>query len=471
MHDFYETPWAARYSSENMLRVFSDNTKYGNWRRLWIALAEAQHELGLPVSKAQITQLKEQAANINYGRVKTYEDQVHHDVMAHIKAYADAAPEAAPIIHLGATSAFVTDNGDLIQIKEGLEILRIGLVRVLNNLSIFAWEYRGHACLAYTHFQPAQLTTLGKRACLWIQSFLTDLKELEHLIGGLEMRGVKGAVGTGSAFRELLDGNYQKYKELDSLVAKKMGFSKTVPVSGQTYDRKTDSRVVSFLGQIAQSAHKFTNDLRLLQHLKEVEEVFEEKQVGSSAMPYKRNPILAERIASIAKFVITLADSSAMVASTQWLERTLDDSANKRLTMPQAFLGADAILLLCERITRGLTVHPRMIEKHIKEELPFIATEALLMGAVKKGGDRQKLHEIIRGHAMQAGFAVKELGEENKLLAALAGDPNFPMNESEINSLCAAQNFTGFAQEQAEDFLKEEVAPSLKRYDALISEN
>ncbi|MGL5722331.1 MAG: adenylosuccinate lyase [Brevinema sp.] len=468
MHDFYEAPWAKRYSSENMLRAFSDDKKYSTWRKLWLALAEAQHELGLPVSAPQLQQLREHLTDINYARVKTYEDQIHHDVMAHIKALADVAPDAAPIIHWGATSAFVTDNGDIIQIKEGLEIIRIGLVRVINNLSIFAWEHKALPCLAYTHFQPAQLTTVGKRACLWIQSFLIDLRELNHILDNLVLRGAKGAVGTGSAFHDLFEGDYPKYTRLEQIVAKKMGFSKTISVSGQTYDRKIDSLVVNLLGQIAQSAHKMTNDIRLLQHLKELEEVFEENQVGSSAMPYKRNPILSERIAALSKFVMALGQSSAMVTSTQWLERTLDDSANKRLTIPQAFLGVDALLMLCDRITSSFTVYPKVIEKHINAELPFIATEALLMEAVRKGGDRQKLHEIIRSRAMQAGFAVKELGEENKLLSILAHDTEFPLSEQEIKDVCASSNFTGFAEQQCVDFLQKEVAPILKQYDALL---
>ncbi|MGL5254395.1 MAG: adenylosuccinate lyase [Brevinema sp.] len=468
MHDFYEAPWAKRYSSENMLRAFSDDKKYSTWRRLWLALAEAQHELGLPVSITQLQQLREHIEDINYTQVKGYEDKIHHDVMAHIKGLADLAPDAAPIIHWGATSAFVTDNGDIIQIKEALEIIRVGLVRVINNLSLFAWEHKALPCLAYTHFQPAQLTTVGKRACLWIHSFLIDLRELNHILDTLALRGAKGAVGTGSAFRDLFNGDYEKYIKLEQLIAQKMGFSKTLPVSGQTYDRKIDSMIVGFLGQIAQSAHKMTNDIRLLQHLKELEEVFEENQVGSSAMPYKRNPILSERIAALSKFVISLGQSSSMVASTQWLERTLDDSANKRLTIPQAFLGVDALLMLCDKITSMFKVYPKIIEKHINAELPFIATEALLMEAVRKGGDRQELHEIIRSRAMQAGFAVKELGEENKLLSALALDTDFPLSKEEIEEICSSSNFTGFAEQQTVDFLQKEVAPILKQYDSLL---
>lgn len=469
MNDYYSAPWAERYSSENMLQNFSNNTKYQTWRKLWTALAEAQMESGLPISPEQINEMRTHQDDIDYELVKHYENIFHHDVMAHIHAYGDAAPSAKGIIHMGATSAFVTDNTDIIQMRDGLYTIRIGLVRTIEALAVFALRYKDLPALGFTHFQPAQLTTVGKRATLWIQSLLSDLRELEFILDGLALRGIKGAVGTGSGFADLFDGDYQKFKKLDMLVAQKMGFSKTVPVSGQTYDRKTDSKIVNLLGNIAESAHKFTNDLRLLQHLREVEEPFAETQIGSSAMAYKRNPILSERISSLAKFVLSLVSSPAMVASTQWLERSLDDSANKRLTIPQAFLGTDAILILFQKIATGLTVYPQMIKKHIDTELPFIATEALLMHAVKKGGDRQALHETLRKHSMKAAANVKEAGLENNLLKQLANDPDFPLSCQEIGEIVNAKNFTGYASEQTEDFFNNEVAPYLKKYDFLLN--
>ncbi|MGL4394744.1 MAG: adenylosuccinate lyase [Brevinema sp.] len=469
MSEFYQTPWSERYSSENMLRNFSNDNKYSTWRRLWIALAEAEHEVGLPISSEQIQELKDQQYNIDFNRVREYENILHHDVMAHIKAYGDVAPKARAIIHLGATSAFVTDNTDLIQMKEGLKIIRIGLVNVINALSIFALKHKSVPTLGFTHFQSAQLTTVGKRATLWIQSFVMDLKQLDHVLDHLPARGIKGAVGTGSGFADLLQGDYEKFKQIDKLVAKKIGFTKTIAVSGQTYDRKIDAQVADLMNQIAQSAHKFTNDLRLLQHLKEMEEIFEENQVGSSAMAYKRNPILSERIAAIAKFILSLSSSPSLVTSTQWFERTLDDSANKRLTIPQLFLGVDAIMILCDKIANKLNIFPQMIEKHIKEELPFIATEALLMNAVKKGGDRQHIHEIIRNHSMEASKNVKELGLHNNLIELLEKDEAFPLSKEEIESVLSASNFIGFAVQQTEDFLEQEVAPILKKYEPLLN--
>ncbi|MGL4562625.1 MAG: adenylosuccinate lyase [Brevinema sp.] len=469
MSEFYNTPWMERYSSENMLRNFSNDNKYATWRRLWIALAEAEHEIGLPITEEQIAELKAQQYNINYEHVREYEQILHHDVMAHIKAYGDLAPKARPIIHLGATSAFVTDNTDIIQMKEGLKIIRIGLVHTINALAIFALKYKSVATLGFTHFQPAQLTTVGKRATLWIQSFLMDLKQVDHLLNELTIRGIKGAVGTGSGFSDLLNGDYEKFKKLDQLIADKLGFEKTIPVSGQTYDRKIDAAVANVLNQIAQSAHKFTNDLRLLQHLKEVEEIFEEHQVGSSAMAYKRNPILSERIASIAKFIISLSSSPSLVSSTQWFERTLDDSANKRLTIPQLFLATDAIIILCDKIANKLNIYPKIIEKHINEELPFIATEALLMYAVKKGGDRQTIHEIIRDHSMEASKNIKQHGLTNNLIELLGNDPLFPLSEHEIQEILSASNFIGFAVQQTDDFLKQEIAPILKKYESILS--
>lgn len=468
MSDFYQAPWAERYCSQNMLQNFSNNTKYHLWRTLWIALAESQKEMGLPITQEQIDELKQYQHNIDYAKIKEYEKELHHDVMAHIKAYGDLAPSAKGIIHLGATSCYVTDNTDLIQIYNGLKIIRIGLVQTIEALSIFAFQHKDIPTLGFTHFQAAQLTTVGKRACLWIQSFLMDLKDIDAFLESFVLRGIKGAVGTGSGFADLFDGDYQKFKQLDNLIVSKLGFKKSIPVSGQTYDRKIDAKVSGLLNQIAQSAHKFTNDLRLLQHLKEMEEIFEEKQIGSSAMAYKRNPILSERISALAKFVLSLSSSPSLVSSTQWFERTLDDSANKRVTIPQLFLAIDAILILSEKISSRLTIYPKIIQKHISEELPFIATEALLMKAVKKGGDRQQLHEIIRSHSMEAAKQVKYAAKPNDLIERLNNDPAFPLSEKEINQTLQANQFIGFATQQTEDFLLNEVAPLLKKHQDLI---
>ena len=471
MSEFYNAPWSERYSSQNMLSNFSNDNKYITWRKLWIALAESQMELGLAITPEQIQELKDNLNTIDYKNVKKYEQELHHDVMAHIKAYGDVAPSARGIIHLGATSAFVTDNTDLIQIKKGLEIIRIGLVQTIEALSLFALKTKDIPTLGFTHFQAAQLTTVGKRTTLWIQSFLMDLQDLDHLYDNLALRGIKGAVGTGSGFADLFDGDYEKFKHLDHLIVRKLEFVNSIPVSGQTYDRKIDSKVADLLNQIAQSAHKFTNDIRLLQSLKEMEEIFEEKQIGSSAMAYKRNPILSERIAALSKFIISLSSSPSLVASTQWFERTLDDSANKRVTIPQLFLATDAVLILCEKISCRLTIYPKIIAKHINEELPFIATEALLMKAVKKGGDRQELHEIIRTHAMESSHRVKNEGLDNDLITRLSTDENFPLGGEEITETLNASNFIGYAVEQTTDFLTNIVAPILIKHQILIKKD
>lgn len=468
MSGFYNVPWSERYSSQNMLNIFSNDTKYSTWRKLWTVLAESQKELGLDISLEQIEELRANQNCINYDRVKEYEDILHHDVMAHIKAYGDSAPSAKGIIHLGATSAFVTDNTDIIQMKEGLKIIRIGLLRTIDALALFSFQNKDRATLGFTHFQAAQLTTVGKRATLWIQSFLMDLKNVEHILEYLPLRGIKGAVGTGSGFANLFNKDYKKFKQLDDLIVKKMGFTQSISVSGQTYDRKIDSKIAHLLSQIAQSAHKFTNDLRLLQHLKEFEEFFDDNQVGSSAMAYKKNPILSERIGAIAKFVISLSLSPALVSSTQWFERTLDDSANKRLVIPQLFLGVDAILILCEKIANNLKIYPKIIQKHIDEELPFIATEALLMNAVKKGGDRQEIHELLRKHSLEAGRQVKEKGLKNDLIERLSHDEKFPLSQEEIFHILIVDNYVGFAEEQTIDFLESEIAPILKKYHYLL---
>ncbi|MGL4768882.1 MAG: adenylosuccinate lyase [Mycoplasmoidaceae bacterium] len=461
MKKHYEAPWAERYSSSEMLEIFSNDYKYNLWRKLWISLAESQHEMGLNVTKEQMDELKEHQFNIDYKKVKEYEDKLHHDVMSHIKTYGLLAKNANKIIHLGATSCFVTDNTDLIQIYEAFLLIKNRLINLIKTLSDFAMKYKDTPTLGFTHFQAAQLTTVGKRATLWIQSFLFDLKEVDHFLKNFVLRGIKGATGTGSGFANLFDGDYNKFKKLDDLVIKKMGFKKSIAVSGQTYDRKIDSFAANIINQIAQSAHKFTNDLRLLQHLKEMEEIFEEDQIGSSAMAYKKNPILAERISSISKFILSLSSSPALVSSTQWFERTLDDSANKRAVIPQLFLAADCILILANKISSRLMLYPKMIEKHIAEELPFIASESLLMKAVKKGGNRQELHEIIRSHSMTATKRVKNEGLDNNLIDLLINDSKFPLNKKDILDIMNANNYIGYAIEQTDDFLNNEVKPML----------
>jgi len=460
----YENPLAERYSSKEMLYNFSPEKKFRTWRKLWVALAETERELGVNVTEEQIREMRENIENIDYEAIKKREAEVRHDVMANVYAYGLAAPSAKGIIHLGATSAYVGDNTDLIQIRDGLLIVKKKLVRVMGALRDFALRYKDLPTLGFTHFQAAQPTTVGKRACLWIESLLLDLEELEFREKTLRFRGVKGTTGTQASFEELFEGDYKKAVALDQKVTRKMGFEKSFPVTGQTYDRKVDAQIANLLGNIAQSAHKFTNDLRLLQHLKEIEEPFEKNQIGSSAMAYKRNPMRSERISSLAKFVIALTQSTAMVASTQWFERTLDDSANKRLSLPQAFLAVDAILIIWRNILSGLVVYPRMIEKRLREELPFMATEYILMESVKLGGDRQELHEKIRLHAMEAGKKVKEEGKENDLLERILKDPSFPLDRKKLLELMDPIHFIGFSREQTEDFIRREVDPALERY-------
>ena len=464
----YKNPLEERYSSEEMLFNFSHNNKFRTWRKLWIALAEIEKDLGLDISDEQISQLKEQAENIDYDAAAMYEKKFRHDVMAHVHAYGDVAPLAKPIIHLGATSAFVGDNTDLIQIKDGLQIIKKQLVNVIKNLSDFAIQYKDLPTLGFTHFQPAQLTTVGKRATLWLQSLLLDLEELEFFLETLRFRGVKGTTGTAASFLELFNGDYQKVKTLDKELSARFGFEKVFGVSGQTYDRKIDAKVMALLSNIAQSAHKFTNDLRLLQNLKEIEEPFEKNQIGSSAMAYKRNPMRSERIGALAKYVMSLSSSSAMVAATQWFERTLDDSANKRLTIPQAFLAVDAILLIWNNILNGIVVYPNRINKHIMEELPFMATEYIIMEEVKAGGDRQEIHEIIRVHSMEASKKVKMEGKENDLIERIMNDHSLKMDKSKIAEVLDPKNFIGFAPIQTEEFVKNEIAPVLEKYADLI---
>lgn len=466
--DAYKNPLEERYSSEEMLYNFSPTNKFRNWRKLWIALAEIEKELGLDISDEQIQDLKNHAEDIDFAKAAEYEKKFRHDVMAHVHTYGDAAPSAKGIIHLGATSAFVGDNTDLIQMRDGLLILRRELVNVIKKLSDFALQYKDLPTLGFTHFQPAQLTTVGKRATLWLQSLILDFEELEFFLETLRFRGVKGTTGTAASFLELFDGDYSKVKYLDKELSKRFGFEKVFGVSGQTYDRKIDAKVVALLSNIAQSAHKFTNDIRLLQNLKEVEEPFEKNQIGSSAMAYKRNPMRSERIGALAKYVISLSTSSAMVASTQWFERTLDDSANKRLTIPQAFLAIDAILLIWNNIMDGLLVYENRINKHISEELPFMATEYIIMEEVKAGGDRQEIHEIIREHSMEASKRVKMEGKDNDLIERLMNDSRLKMDKSKIKEVLAPKNFIGFAPIQTEEFVKNEAQPFLDKYSDLI---
>lgn len=460
----YKNPLEERYSSEEMLFNFSHNNKFRTWRKLWIALAEIEKDLGLEISDEQIQELKSNAENIDYDKAAEYEKKFRHDVMAHVHAYGDVAPSAKGIIHLGATSAFVGDNTDLIQIRDGLLILRKKLVNVIKNLSDFAIQYKDMPTLGFTHFQPAQLTTVGKRATLWLQSLILDFEELEFFLETLRFRGVKGTTGTAASFLELFNGDYSKVKHLDKELSARFGFEKVFGVSGQTYDRKIDAKVVSLLSNIAQSAHKFTNDLRLLQNLKEIEEPFEKNQIGSSAMAYKRNPMRSERIGALAKYVMSLSSSSAMVAATQWFERTLDDSANKRLTIPQAFLAVDAILLIWNNIMNGIVVYENRIHKHIMEELPFMATEYIIMEEVKAGGDRQEIHETIRVHSMEASKKVKMEGKENDLIERIMNDSSLKMDKSKIAEVLDPKNFIGFSPIQTEEFIKNEAQPILDKY-------
>ncbi|MGZ5264782.1 MAG: adenylosuccinate lyase [Kaistella sp.] len=466
--DSYKNPLEERYSSEEMLYNFSPNNKFRNWRKLWIALAEIEKDLGLDISDEQIAQLKANADNIDYVKAADYEKKFRHDVMAHVHTYGDDAPLAKGIIHLGATSAFVGDNTDLIQMRDGLLLLRKQLVNVIKNLSDFSLKYKDLPTLGFTHYQPAQLTTVGKRATLWLQSLILDFEELEFFIETLRFRGVKGTTGTAASFLELFEGDYSKVQHLDKELSKRFGFDKVFGVSGQTYDRKIDAKVMALLSNIAQSAHKFTNDLRLLQNLKEIEEPFEKHQIGSSAMAYKRNPMRSERIGSLAKFVMSLSSSSAMVAATQWFERTLDDSANKRLAIPQSFLAVDAILLIWNNIMNGIVVYENRIQKHIMDELPFMATEYIIMEEVKAGGDRQEIHETIRVHSMEASKKVKMEGKENDLIERIMNDTSLKLDKAKFMEILDPKNFIGFAPIQTEEFIRNEVQPILDKYSDLI---
>ncbi len=448
----YESPLTARYASKEMSHLFSPHFKHSTWRKLWVALAEGEKELGLEISQEQINELSAHTESIDFDLAGQYESQLHHDVMAHIHAYGDQCPTARPIIHLGATSCFVTDNTDAIQIRQALSLIIARLQTVIRNLRDFSLKYKDQACLGFTHFQPAQLTTVGKRATLWVQDLFMDLDELIYRRDHLRFLGVKGTTGTQASFLSLFNGDHSKVEQLDIIVAKKMGFSRIFPVTGQTYTRKQDTQVLHTLADLAASCHKFATDLRLLAGLKELEEPFESKQIGSSAMPYKRNPMLSERICSLSRFLISLSQNGTYTHATQWLERSLDDSANRRLTLSESFLTADALLILMERVTKGLVVNQAVIKKHIDNELPFMATENILMQAVKKGGDRQTLHERIRVHSQEAADNVKKRGESNDLIERIANDSSFGLSLKEIIQLVDVSTFIGRSPQQVEEF-------------------
>ncbi len=467
-NDRYVSPLSERYAGKEMQYIFSPDKKFCTWRRLWIALAETEKELGLPITDEQIEEMKSHAEDINYEVAKEREKQVRHDVMSHVYAYGQQCPKAKGIIHLGATSCYVGDNTDLIIMAEALDLVKKKLVNVLAELSKFADEYKSQPTLAFTHFQPAQPTTVGKRATLWMQEFLMDLEDLDYVRGSLKLLGSKGTTGTQASFLELFDGDREKIDRIDPMIAKKMGFEACYPVSGQTYSRKVDTRVLNVLAGIAASAHKFSNDIRLLQHLKEVEEPFEKSQIGSSAMAYKRNPMRSERIASLSRYVMIDALNPAVTSAAQWFERTLDDSANKRLSVPEGFLAVDGILDLCLNVVDGLVVYPKVIEKRLMSELPFMATENIMMDAVKAGGDRQELHEKIRRLSMEAGRNVKEKGLDNNLLELIAADPAFGLNEEELKKAMDPAKYVGRAPLQVEAFLKEVIEPALKQNEDLL---
>lgn len=462
MYDKYQSPLSERYASKEMQYIFSPDMKFKTWRKLWIALAETEKELGLNITDEQIAELKEHAEDINYDVAKEREALVRHDVMSHVYAYGVQCPKAKGIIHLGATSCYVGDNTDIIVMTEALKLVRKKLINVIAELAKFADEYKAQPTLAFTHFQPAQPTTVGKRATLWMNELVVDLEDLDYIIGSMKLLGSKGTTGTQASFLELFEGNEDKIKQIDPMIAKKMGFEKCQPVSGQTYTRKVDTRVLNVLAGIAASAHKFSNDIRLLQHLKEVEEPFEKNQIGSSAMAYKRNPMRSERIASLANYVMVDALNPAITSATQWFERTLDDSANKRLSVPEAFLAVDGILDLYLNVVDGLVVYPKVIEKRLMSELPFMATENIMMDAVKAGGDRQELHEEIRKLSMIAGKNVKEEGLDNNLLELIAADDKFGMSLEDLKKSMEPSRYVGRSKEQVEEFLSEVIAPILE---------
>lgn len=460
----YQSTLSTRYASPEMSHLFSPHVRYLTWRRLWIALAKSQKALGLPITGEQISELEAAVENIDLATAEDYEKKFRHDVMAHIHAFGDLCPKARAIIHLGATSCFVTDNTDLIQIREGLKLLRNKIVQVIRQLSAFATEHAALPCLSYTHFQPAQPTTVGKRVAMWLQDLLMDLSDVERTLDDIRFLGVKGATGTQASFLSLFGGDHNKVKQLETLVAKEMGFSLLFPISGQTYTRKQDIRIVSVLASFASSCHKFATDLRLLAHLKEVEEPFAEHQIGSSAMPYKRNPMRSERICGLARFLISLHENPLYTQAFQWFERSLDDSANRRLYFPEAFLTADAIANLMCNITAGILIHPKIIEKHLNEELPFLATEHILMEAVKKGKDRQKVHERLRLHSLESSKRIKEEGFPCDLSERIAQDPDIGLTDQELKTVMHLKHFIGRSVEQTQEFLNEEVNPVLEKH-------
>lgn len=468
MSSTYQSPLTSRYASAEMQHVFSPDMKFCTWRKLWIALAETEQELGLPITDEQIAELRAHQDTINYDVAKTRETQVRHDVMAHVYAYGEQCPSAKAIIHLGATSCYVGDNTDLIVMNKALGIIKAKLVTLIDTLATFADTYKSLPTLGFTHFQPAQPTTVGKRASLWIQELLLDLEDVDYRLSKAKLLGSKGTTGTQASFLALFEGDHQKVRALDKRIAEKLGYSGVYAVSGQTYSRKIDSAILNVLSGIAQSASKFSNDIRLLQHLKEIEEPFEKSQIGSSAMAYKRNPMRSERIASLARYVMVDALNPAITASAQWFERTLDDSANKRISVPESFLATDAILNLCINVADGLVVYPKVIEKRLMSELPFMATENIMMNAVRRGGDRQELHERIRIHSMEAGRIIKQEGGENDLIQRIANDPVFDIGLDELIKLIRPELYVGCAPEQVTEFLDSEVRPILAQNKALL---
>ncbi len=460
----YQSPFSSRYASDEMQYLFSNDMKFTTWRRLWVSLAKAEHALGLPVTEEQIRELEQHVDDVNYEVAAERERAVRHDVMAHVYAYGEQCPKAKPIIHLGATSCYVGDNTDVIILREAMKLVKGKLLRVMDHLAGFAIEHKAQPCLGYTHLQPAQLTTVGKRASLWLNELYMDFEELEYRIGSLKMLGSKGTTGTQASFLELFDGDHEKVKQLDRLIAEDFGFQETVPVSGQTYSRKVDAAVLATLGGIAQTASKFANDMRILQSFKEMEEPFEKNQIGSSAMPYKRNPMRCERICALARYVIVDMLNPAFTSATQWFERTLDDSANKRIAVAEAFLAVDAILNIMMNVCDGIVVHKKVIEQRVMAELPFMASENIMMRAVKKGGDRQELHERIREHSMEAGRQVKDFGLKNDLVERIVSDPAFQLDAAEVEGLLNPADYTGRAEQQTEEFVEGVIRPLLKAH-------
>ena len=462
-HKEYQNPLLQRYASSEMSFIFSPQNKFSTWRRLWIALAEAEEKLGLPITDEQIAEMKAHIEDIDFELARKFEAQTRHDVMAHVYTFGTCCPKAKPIIHLGATSAYVGDNTDLIQLRDSCELLLARLAGLIEILRDFALQYADLATLGFTHFQAAQLTTVGKRACLWIYDLMMDFEAIQSFLVKLPFRGVKGTTGTQASFLSLFEGDHDKVKKLDRMVSEAMGFEHVLPVTGQTYTRKIDAQAASVLSGLSQSLHKMANDIRLLQNLKEIEEPFEKNQIGSSAMAYKRNPMRSERLTSLCRYIISLAQSPAMTAAEQWFERTLDDSANKRLSIPEMFLAADASLLLAINISDGLVVYPKVIERHIEEELPFMATENIIMAGVKHGGDRQALHEKIRTHSMESGRLVKMEGKPNDLLQRIADDPSFGLSREELQNLLQVSQFVGRAPDQVREFVAEWINPLLEK--------